>query len=105
MADARLEPPKFEEIDKIVASLAAPAPPPGTQQATWVQARTTWFRQSEGSASILWIATTDQATVYRTVDQSWLAAWQTVIMECQALWLQVDANNYIRAWQPGRSVG
>lgn len=109
MSDEKLRGIDFHDLDSKITRLDIPGFTPSTdtstpQQLTWVQARTTWFRQTEAtSPSVLWIATTDTATVYRAVDQAWLASWQNVLMNAQVLWLQVDTDNIIRAWQPGRA--
>ena len=109
MSSVNVRPLDFEAVDNAIGKLDLPgfAPSQDTttpQQLTWVQATTTWFRQSEATGtSVLWIVTTNDRTVYRSVTQSWLADWQSVIMNAQVLWVQVDADNIIRAWQPGKA--
>lgn len=110
MSSVTAKPLSFEAIQDAITKLDIPGFSPSQevttpQQLTWVQATTTWFRQSEATGtSVLWIATANDRTVYRSVTQAWLGDWQSVIMNAQVLWLQVDADNVIRAWQPGRAL-
>lgn len=104
----------FAKVEELIHKLDIPGPPflggsdrPSAQQELrWVQGRTAWFRQTEANGTnVLWIVVTDSMTAYRWVTEAWLGAWGPSILMAQSLWIQVDANNYIRGWQVGRNIG